>query len=458
MADFVAVLKKTIDGMGESTPSARQKIYDKARATVESKLAAISPPPTALVADRQRRILEDAIARVEADYASPAAVSSDPFAELESVFARSDDFSRRPAEPAPAPSYGRASPAPAAPQAPADPAPVSAYEGDEIANDEFVPAVRKRSYGSVIAALVAVVVIMGGGYAVWLNADAFSRMLGLGGTDIAATDPAAPASDDAAAPPAGTAAASATDPASENQKFTQRLNADGSEIDEGPAGGVTTVGEGTSVSSATQPPSATSSETTETTAPAASAVAVGQKAIFYEERTNVDQGSADTGDIVWTLIQQSPGGDAPAEPAIRAEARIPGKDIQLRMTISRNKDTTLPASHIIELIFLTPEDFEGGGIENILRFTMKDSEQAAGNPLFGIPAKIADGFFLVALNDTKAETEANLRMLLREKWIDVPLVYKSGRRALITLEKGVPGEQVFNEAIKAWQTASATPG
>ena len=66
-------------------------------------------------------------------------------------------------------------------------------------------------------------------------------------------------------------------------------------------------------------------------------------------------------------MQESPGGDLPPEPAIRAEATIPGKDIQLRMTIRRNTDQTLPASHIIEMIFLTPEGFDGGGVDNILR-------------------------------------------------------------------------------------------
>ena len=137
-------------------------------------------------------------------------------------------------------------------------------------------------------------------------------------------------------------------------------------------------------------------------------MAVGQKAIFYEERTSVAQGSAEPGTIVWSLVQESPGGDLPPEPAIRAEATIPGKDVQLRMTIRRNADKTLPASHILEMIFLTPEGFDGGGIENILRVALKSSEQDAGNPLLGIPAKIADGFFLVALNDTKAEVDANL--------------------------------------------------
>ena len=124
------------------------------------------------------------------------------------------------------------------------------------------------------------------------------------------------------------------------------------------------------------------------------------------------------------------------------------------MTIRRNADQTLPASHIIEMIFLTPDGFEGGGIENMLRMAMKGSEQEAGNPLIGIPAKIADGFFLVALNDTKAEIDANMTLLRRQSWIDVPMVYKSGRRALFTMEKGIPGDKVFDEALKAWQAAT----
>jgi hypothetical protein len=193
----------------------------------------------------------------------------------------------------------------------------------------------------------------------------------------------------------------------------------------------------------------------EAAAAPADAVQVGQKAIFYEERTSAAEGSAEPGSIVWSLVEASPGGNLPAEPAIRAEATIPGKDLQLTMTIKRNADQTLPASHIIEMIFLTPEGFEGGGIENILRVAMKSSEQEAGGPLIGIPAKVADGFFLVALNDAKADVDKNLDLLRRQSWIDVPVVYKSGRRALLTMEKGIPGDKVFDEALKAWQAATA---
>ncbi len=51
------------------------------------------------------------------------------------------------------------------------------------------PAVRKRSYGGLIAAVVALLVIAGGGYGIWLNKDAFATMFGLGGTKTATIEP-----------------------------------------------------------------------------------------------------------------------------------------------------------------------------------------------------------------------------------------------------------------------------
>ncbi|CAI2932656.1 hypothetical protein [Aminobacter niigataensis] len=505
MADFVAVLKKTLDGMGDTTPAMRARVYDKARSTIAAKLAALDPQPPAAVAERQTKSLEDAIATVEASFTAKP-VEDDPLAELENVFtsiARNKDqpaYSRpapepeirRPATPvAPVPPSPAAVPAPTyAPQA-REPLPdfsashdfgngAPEAEGDNRFGDEAPEDVdpfqntrqrpRKRVSGGLIAAALAVVVIGGGGYALWSNGDAF---VGSSDDKPAATAPAK----EAATPPPANGGQNAQAPAGgEPGKFTQRMTADGNEVDPGPASGSNGVGEGTSVAALTQQPPAapattpepdqpapetpatTPAQGTAPTPPAASEnapVAVGQKAIFYEERTNVAQGSAEPGAVVWTVVQESPGGDLPPEPAIRAEATIPGKDIQLRMTIRRNADKTLPASHILEMIFLTPDGFEGGGIENILRVAMKSSEQDAGNSLLGIPAKIADGFFLVALNDTKAEVDANLNLLRRQSWIDVPVVYKSGRRALFTLEKGIPGDKVFEDAMKAWQAKAA---
>ncbi|RWK89358.1 MAG: hypothetical protein EOR52_11135 [Mesorhizobium sp.] len=488
MADFVGVLKKQLAKHSEPSPELRKRIYENAREMLAKKLANYSPPLSAEVISKQKRSLEDAVASVEREYAKPApapkpAPAEDPLAELEHIFssidrnknqpshvrqpsvakpepAKPEPFKPEPFKTAPAPAPVKAEPSwqgaaktepswqgatktepggwhkvPAAP--PPMPSPreddvglpgMNAAEPDEdsdvFANDEqpadtfqrLRPAPRKRSYGGLIAAVVALLVLAGGGFGVWLNKDAFSSMLGLkgGSSQTVSTEPLVkpapptkPTAETAAAPAAGTTppAAAATPPAA-----------------------------GT-----TPPPaSGTAPATAQATVP------VGQKAIFYEERTSTQQGTAEPGSIVWSLVQESPGGDLPPEPAIRAEA-----------TIRRNTDQTLPASHIIEMIFLTPEGFDGGGVDNILRIAMKSSEQDAGSPLIGIPAKIADGFFLVALNDTKADEDANLTLLRGQAWIDVPVVYKTGRRALLTMEKGIPGEKVFDEALKAWATKTS---
>lgn len=555
MADFVAILKRALDKHGDETPEKRTRIYDSVRTMLAKKLADYSPPLATEAITTQKRSLEDAIASVERDYAKPAP-ASDPLAELEHIFSSIDRNKNQSSHvkplAAPAPAWQPAKPVQPAPATRAEPSwqrpaptppPAARAEtvneqaaaldaeddsADVFANDEqpaadtfqrLRPAERKRSYGGLIAAVVALLVVAGGGYGIWLNKDAFGSMFGVGDTKTVSTEPLVKP---APAKPAADAPAPAA--AGEGTKFTQRLTPEGGETDPGPAAGQSGIGEGESVAALTSPPppapapaapapaapapatpapgdtaatvapatpapdaSATPSATppadgaappangaapadaaatppapatgTPPAAPTAAApeptVAVGQKAIFYEERTSTAQGSAEPGSIVWSLVQESPGGDLPPEPAIRAEASIPGKDIQLRMTIRRNTDQTLPASHIIEMIFLTPEGFDGGGVDNILRVAMKSSEQDAGSPLIGIPAKIADGFFLVALNDTKADEDANLTLLRGQDWIDVPVVYKTGRRALLTMEKGIPGEKVFDEALKAWQAKTA---
>ncbi|MFN3546171.1 MAG: hypothetical protein ACK4U0_01665 [Mesorhizobium sp.] len=559
MADFVAVLKKTIEGLGETTPDVREKVYQKARLTIGAKLAALNPPAPAAIVDRQRKALEEAIRVVEAEYAAIEAViedeEEDPLDELDALFSSlSTPPAKAPAREAPAPRPVPPAPAPAHPSRaaaqasmaapaiaaaptvpaagsmegfrPVQPVPVQASRGFAPAARNPAPAEEaypdyeqeedERAFesadayddpyddpagierdddplaGSVVAderrfgdarparleqgrdrsglvkiaagAAAALVVFGGLGYVFWTNQDGIGSLFG--GGDVAAVNrpaetapaPAEPVvvdeEEEIAALPAAREAANgdrdsapATDAA---PKFTQRLAPDGSEIDDGPGSGSPMIGEGTSVAAATQPAAP------ETAAPASeTALPVGQRAIFYEERTSVAQGSAEPGATVWSLIQESPGADLPPEPAIRAEASVPGKDIQLRMTIRRNADKSLPASHIVELIFITPDNFAGGAIDNVLRMTMKETEESAGNPLVGMTAKIADGFFLLALNDEKQARDANNALLRRQNWIDVPIVYKSGRRALMTMEKGIPGEQVFEQALRAWQEADS---
>ncbi|MBO6539639.1 MAG: hypothetical protein JJ969_09600 [Rhizobiaceae bacterium] len=536
MADFVAVLKKTIAGLSNNTPEARERVYQKARDTIGAKLAAMDPQPSKIVVDRQKKALEDAISAVESGFAE-AVESSD---EFEAIFAGTEKKPEaKPAgddaiaeetpeeEPKAAPKpevTAEAEPEPGAAEAtlasagagaksaqaspeakksadapqptakadadgkdasealtPVTPAakPIPELPGATKAEDAPKAArpkgsAKKRGSGGLIAAVIVLLVVAAAGYGVWLNRDAFMSM-------FASTDEVAATSEEGAATSEEPAeettseetaaeetneaaateepAANETPAAEEPQKFTQRLTPEGGEVDAGPAGGEPSVGEGTSVASATQQGGeASAGEGTSAPAPASEptiALPVGQRAIFYEERTTVADSTAEPGATVWSVVQESPGGELPAEPVIRAEVTVPSRNLRLRMTISRNADPSLPASHIIEMIFLNSDGFEGGGIDNVLRVAMKPTEAAAGNPLIGIPAKIADGYFLIALSNLPEERAFNLQLMRQQSWIDIPIVYASGRRALVTMERGVPGDKAFVDVLATWNNIEA---
>ena len=67
-----------------------------------------------------------------------------------------------------------------------------------------------------------------------------------------------------------------------------------------------------------------------------------------------------------------------------------------------------------------------------------------------MPAKLGDGLFLIALNNLDQARATNVNLLSTRGWIDIPLQYRTGRRALVTLEKGAEGTRVFSEAFDAW--------
>jgi hypothetical protein len=64
--------------------------------------------------------------------------------------------------------------------------------------------------------------------------------------------------------------------------------------------------------------------------------------------------------------------------------------------------------------------------------------------------KVTDGFFLVGLSNVESDRTRNLQLLKEQAWFDAPLVYANQGRAIIAIEKGVPGERAFNEAFAAW--------
>lgn len=337
---------------------------------------------------------------------------------------------------------------------------------------------KRRNFAPIVLGVVGLLVIAGVGYAGWTWRDDIGGMVAnLTGAPETATEaettPAAttpPATEETA--PAATAtstsvpAATATAPedgTATGQKFTQRLRADGSEIDEGvgaaPAG---TTEEGRSVSAQTvastiEPTDAPASPTPTPTAGSASAsgtataapVAGGEKLFLYEERLGQATPVAVPGSITWSAVRET-GADGKPDPQIQGRINVPDRGITALITIKRNTDNSLPASHIVEVVFSVPADFEGGAIDNLQRIAMKRTEQDRGDPLVAVTAKVTDDTYLVALNDFADVVKRNMELLSTRGWIDIPVTYRNGRRALLTFDKGTQGANVFEQVMREW--------
>ncbi len=182
-----------------------------------------------------------------------------------------------------------------------------------------------------------------------------------------------------------------------------------------------------------------------------SAAAVAQRAVLYEENPSGGGQQLQTfvGTVLWRTETVNPGPGRPPELGMRVEVEVPDRKMTVVMTIRRNPDTTLPASHTVEVQFTTPGD-PFGGVSNVPGLRAKTTETAQGAPLSGLVVRVMPGFFLIGLSAIDADREQNL-MLLRERgWLDLPFVYNNGRRAVLVIEKGAPGERVMNEALAAW--------
>jgi hypothetical protein len=174
---------------------------------------------------------------------------------------------------------------------------------------------------------------------------------------------------------------------------------------------------------------------------------VAQKAALLEEQpgsTNGQNVVSIDAHVTWEFKTGNDG------PEITANVEVPERQMKIRISIRKNADATLPASHLVEAVIDTPSDFPGQGIRAVPRLVMKPSEDTRGQALIGASAKVADGFFWIALSAAEADIATNLKMMREATWVDMPIVYENGQRAILTMEKGTPGTRAFETALASW--------
>jgi peptidoglycan hydrolase-like protein with peptidoglycan-binding domain len=165
-------------------------------------------------------------------------------------------------------------------------------------------------------------------------------------------------------------------------------------------------------------------------------------------------------------LDWSEGVDENGQPTLIGKANIPARNLTVDVLIRKNFDPQLPASHLMEINFTVSDSFIGGSIAGLPGVLLKDEELTQGTPLVGASARVVGNSFLFALSAAPEDTAANTKLLTDSKWMDLALIYASGKRAIITLEMtpqaaealrvvtarplNSPGRALTNESLAAY--------
>lgn len=499
MADYYPLLARALDALPDRSPALRRAVYDRARNALIAQLRSLDPPVPEADIDLERQALDTAIGRLEAEYESPPAAVETPTAPetapseppLPPV---SEPVRPEPLSPGPLPPT---LPEPEPPQNPdgplvLPPASVPAGLGSDFGRTEtkpagetvpFMPPPRRTRTDEASKPAPEV----SDGYIPPAPSSDGAKPHGVtgeaeadAGTDTASPGAAFDASGtgeagngrqrpriDVVTPPEGRSrllrnlfvggvlaavialiavaafflrdkpsdlqqsAAEQEVPAEQpDAKFSDRVGTERNEAEARPKPAV---------------PGA---------APAQPEVTVSQRGILYEENQSDPRAQpiATNGQTVWRVEAVNGAQGEPLQTVLRANVEFPDAGLTLAMTMRRNLDPTLPASHTIELAFTNSgEAGAKRAVQNIGLLQLKDEEAARGSPVSGLPVRVRENLFLIGLSSLKSDVDRNTEMLLHKNWLDLALNYTSGQRAVISFEKGTAGTQALQNAFAQWQ-------
>ena len=493
MADFYPLVARAVERLPERSPDRRRAIYKRARSALTDQLRALDPPLSNRELARLQRSLEDAINRVEAHYRAPTPAPQPP------PIVKPLEARCQPSKPAeavvPAP---KADPPPSQQSSSeAPPGGGQVVESGSTGANAYTPEYEQPRSEAVIAdtsaprsnairlGLMVLLVIGASAAAAWLLRDkplgrpeppatAEGQRVPESGSESSESvsgerTPGAPPSPSSAeqtpaTQPSASAAEQAPTPPPSSPVLEQRPDispsppaspADQTAVDPAPSPPAADLPDTPrSLPAPEQVPADTppSPPRTEPALQAASPpVASAQRAVLYEENQGAPEAPrATAGSAGWRLEVISAGQGRSSETVVHSAVEVPEAGLTLDMILRRNPDAALPASHTVELRFTTPND-PSRTVRDVGILQLKTAEAVRGTPLAGLPVPVKENVFLIGLSSLPADINNNTDLLLKHNWMDLPIHFASGLRAILTFEKGTSGERVLEDAFREWR-------
>ena len=183
--------------------------------------------------------------------------------------------------------------------------------------------------------------------------------------------------------------------------------------------------------------------------PAAPAPPAGRAAMLVASADNPQKPIVSLGSTVWSLIP--PAANQPATVGVKAEADIPDLKMHATMTLRKNTDPTLQATHTIDLKFSFAEGAPIPGFKDVGLPQMRKEDSTAAEALTSVKVKISDTYFLIALAKGDSDTARNLDLMQTRSWFDFPLLLNDDRIAKVVFQKSPEGQAMLEKAFDAWK-------
>jgi len=177
--------------------------------------------------------------------------------------------------------------------------------------------------------------------------------------------------------------------------------------------------------------------------------ATARAAMLIATPQDTQKPSVNIGTALWSSVPPNPGQSG--GPGVKAEVQIPELKMRASMILRRNVDSTLPASHTIDLRITFEDGSTITGVKDIGLPQMRRDDPPQVTPLLGVRVKINETYFLIGLNRGDSDIQRNLDAVGASGWFDFPMLLNDGRIAKLTFEKGAEGDKIVAAALDAWK-------
>jgi len=497
MADYQSVLTRAVANLpGASSAAGRRAIYERAREAMLTRLRALHPRIPESDIWREEHALNQAIAVVEAKFDGTEAVPTELTAAkpIPSVAGHPD---RVEAGPPPRPGQlGKPTNLASVPSSSLESAPAaSLLRGSPIAPPspvlQHLPAARPQSASSNLAKVVP----PADAHASRSLAVALSIVLTLAGAAIAmrqnsqdfAIAPLEHGREVPRQPPANITQRAQPSPTADGSTSPVASEAQGSEsmVRSGETSQPSPTADGSTAPVASEPQgsrsAAQSAEMSQpsptadgSTAPLASEAQESQSAaqsgreasqpapeagniplpdaakaaMVIASQDNPHNPVVNLGSTVWSTIPASPG--QPATVAVKADADIPDLKMHASMTLRKNTDPTLQATHTIDLDFALADGAPITGFKDVAAPQMRESDTPTSEALTSVKVKVSSVHFLIALANSE-DSARNFDLIQTRAWFEFPLLLSDDRIAKLAFQKSSEGVAILGKAFDAWK-------